>query len=557
MKEIPLRTLSSSVALLSFVACAQAQTTLAPPPDAGRILQELATPPALPRRESSPLRIEPPEALTTLPGGTTAELQAVEFSGNTVFDAATLAAVLGDVAGQRHDLAGLRALAERVAAFYRENGYPFVRAYLPAQQLLSGVLRIAVLEGRYGRVEPRAEVPWLSEGARPFLAPLRTGEIIDGRTLERVVLLLEDQPGIRVAPLVRPGQAPGEGDLSVAIERDSRVSGQVGLDNAGNRYSGEWRALATVAFDSPFAFGDRLVMRSLVTNERLWLGGVDYERPLGGSGLRGQAGLARTSYTLGGPYRAVGANGIADVATLRAAYPVVRTQLANLSVSVAYLRKALEDRADVVGDVRTRTSSTWPVTLQFDQRDGFGSGGVSWGALVWTTGHLQLDGTQRHVDAASSRTSGGFNKLNLDVARIQRLGQSLALYGRYSAQWADKNLDSSEAFALGGIYGVRAYPPGEGLGARGWLAQTELRYLAGPWTPYVLLDAGGSQANVHAWDAASGVKRQLSGTGLGARFGTLRWTLDATLAWRMRGGVPASDSRDRNPRLWVSAAYRF
>jgi len=38
------------------------------------------------------------------------------------------------------------------------------------------------------------------------------------------------------------------------------------------------------------------------------------------------------------------------------------------------------------------------------------------------------------------------------------------VYGRVSAQWASKNLDSSQKFGLGGPNGVRAYPSGEGYG---------------------------------------------------------------------------------------------
>lgn len=541
---------------LALPAAALAQTALPAPPDAGRILQELSTPPAPPQREDSPLRIEPSVRPATPAGGATVTLRTVEFAGNTAIDAAALRAALGDFVGRTYDLAGLRALAERVAATYRERGYPFVRATLPAQEIADGTLRIEVLEGRWGRIEPAGE-RWMVDGARPFLAPLARGALIHAKPLERVVLLLEDQPGIHVVPVLRPGEGRGEGDLAVGVERDSRVSGQASLDNAGSRWSGEHRAQAVVGFDSPFAFGDRLLLRALVTDERLWLGGIDYERPLGGSGLRGLAGVARTHYTLGGPYRAIGANGVADVATLRLSYPIVRTQLANLSLSAALVHKSLEDRNDVVGEARDRSSRSLPLTLQFDRRDGLLGGGIVYGALSFTAGELRLGAAQRTLDATTARTEGAWRKLNLDAARIQRLPGPFALYGRYSAQWASRNLDSSESFVLGGIYGVRGYPPGEGLGSRGWLAQAELRWLAGAFTPYLFADVGRAQANVRPWDAASDVRRELGAAGFGLRWDTLRWSVDATLAWRTQGGPPTSDTRDRNPRLWVQAARRF
>lgn len=553
-----LRHVLAAAPLAVAAPAAFAQASLPPVPDAGRILQELATPPGLPTRPGSPLRIEPPAGVRAAAGGAAVELQGVAFSGNTVLDDVTLAKAVGEVRGRRFDLAGLQALTERVVAAYRERGYPFVRVFLPEQRLEDGTLRITVLEGRYGRVEPQADQDWMVSGARPFLAPLAPGALIDARTLERVTLLLEDQPGIHVVPTIRPGAAAGEGDLAVRVERDSRASGEVGLDNAGSRFTGRTRAYATVALDSPFTFGDRLVVRALATEERLFLGGLDYERPLGGSGLRGLVGAARTSYRLGGPYAALDANGTADVLTMRVSYPIVRTQLANLAVSAAVVRKSLEDRADAVGDARQRASTATPVLLQFDRRDTLAGGGVTWGVLAWTPGRLSIDEPQRAVDAATAGTAGSFHRVNLDLARVQRLGGSVSFYGRLSAQWADRNLDSSEGFALGGIYGVRGYPPGEGLGARGWLAQTELRWTGlGAATPYVFVDAGASRANVRPWNEASGARRELAAAGLGTRAALGAFSVDASLAWPVQGGAPTSDTRDTRPRLWVSVGYRF
>jgi len=93
------------------------------------------------------------------------------------------------------------------------------------------------------------------------------------------------------------------------------------------------------------------------------------------------------------------------------------------------------------------------------------------------------------ADAATARTAGQFSKLNVDLARIQSLSEGLDLYGRISAQWASKNLDSSQKFGLGGCNGVRAYPSGEGYGDSGALAQIELRYAMG----YAMVDEPGTR----------------------------------------------------------------
>ena len=65
---------------------------------------------------------------------------------------------------------------------------------------------------------------------------------------------------------------------------------------------------------------------------------------------------------------------------------------------------------------------------------------------------------QRLNDAVTGRTAGHFGKWNLDLTRLQHIDDRLALYLSYSRQWAEKNLDSSEKFSLGGPSGVRAIP---------------------------------------------------------------------------------------------------
>ena len=170
---------------------------------------------------------------------------------------------------------------------------------------------------------------------------------------------------------------------------------------------------------------------------------------------------------------------------------------------------------------------------------------------------VDLNGAFAATDAATAQTAGHFNKYNLDIARIQKLPGDFALYGRYSAQWTSQNLDSSERFGLGGIYGVRAYPLGEGMGDRGWLGQIELRYLAGPYTPFVFYDAGRSDTNARPWDTASSTSRSIAGGGAGVRVDYKQWSIDSTLAWRTRGGPASADTSDRSPRLWFMATYSF
>lgn len=546
LKHFPL------VAALAAVFPAAAQQV----PDAGRVLQETVTPaPTLPR-PSPGVAVEPPAPEPTAPGGPRVVLKGVRFEGNTVFGEAELSGALGEVAGQSYDLAGLRALAGRITGYYRAHGYPFARTFVPVQGLADGVLTLRIVEGRYGRV--RAEGAMADE-AQGFLAGLRPGEVIEAASLERATLILADQPGVKIAPLIWPGQESGTGDLVVKVDRDRTFKGELGLDNHGNRYTGKTRVKANVQADSPFMLGDQILGKALYTDEGLWLGSVSYSLPLGTSGLRGSVGYAHTDYELGKDFKNLGAHGTAKVTNVGLAYPILRSQAANLSLAVSYQHKALEDRQDATNSRNGKSSDALPVVLQFDRRDG---SGIIYGALAYTAGRLKLDAALEAADIAShANTRGHFDKWNLDLVRLQTTSvANLTLFGRLSTQWAGKNLDSSESFILGGASGVRAYPQGEGTGDEGYFVQLEARYRLGAAEPFFFYDAGRVKINADPGGMIPPVTdntRSLAGAGLGVRYNPGSFTLEAAAAWRTHGGAPRSDTQDRSPRLWASATWRF
>lgn len=536
--------------LLGAAVPAAAQTA----PDAGQILQEQKRAPE-PPRESPKLLLQTPTGEPVLPGGAQATVRSIQFSGNTKFDSKTLADLLADAVDRPLDMAGLRDLADRVSARYRQAGYLFARAYLPPQDLRDGVLRIEILEGRYGQIAARNDDPKTAAQAQVFLAGLQAGEVIEAAPLERATLILSDQPGVRITPVIQPGTAVGSGDLMVDVEREPALAGSVGLDNQGNRYSGRNRLQANLDWRGPLRLGDQLSLRTLVSDHKLWLGSLGYAAPLGGQGLRANIGYAHTHYELGDVFASAGANGYAKVSTAGLSYPLLRTNDANLKLSANYQYKQLRD--DKVGTSDRKSSSSVPVTLDFDLRDSFGGGGVSFGSIGFTAGRLRLpDATA----ANSNATRGSFDKLNLDVLRLQSLTTSTSLYGRLSAQWANKNLDSSERISLGGAGGIRAYPSGEATGDQGYMLQLEVRHAIGALAPYVFVDTGHIRIDKSPAPAASPAldnERTIGGAGLGARYQDGAWDLDAALAWRTTGGAPQADPRARSPRFWLSLLRRF
>lgn len=548
-------TFSASVLALTVavspLASAQQQ------PDAGRTLQELNTSaPTLPAQGQVPV-MEKPATPKRERGGKQITVNRIELNGNSRIGTPELLAALGDVTGKSYDMAGMKELADRVSAYYHAHDYPFAKAYIPAQSMKGGTLEIAIVEGRFGNV--RVEGSDNREAAaQRFLGNLKSGDVIEGRKLERASLLLDDQPGYMFVPTIRPGAAAGTGDLTVKMKPEDKVGGRVGVDNHGNRYTGRIRGTADAYVNSPFLFGDRAAISTIYTEENMWYGNANYSAPLGYSGLRGNVGYAHTYYELGKEFTSLDAHGTAKIASMGLTYPLVRSQQSNLNLSASYQRKWLKDQQTSTGTDNSKSSDVVPVGVTFDHRDGLGGGGVTYGNVTWTHGVLDLDSSLASTDRTTARTNGVFDKLNVDVARLQATPiNKLTVFGRATGQMSKDNLDSSEDFGLGGADGVRGYPSGESYGDEGFMAQLEARYaLTDTVSPYVFYDYGSTRTNHDTWTSGDNT-RQIAGTGVGVRATYKNLTADASAAWRTSGGKPESDSKNDLPQLWVKVGYTF
>lgn len=554
MNRIPFTRHGVSSAALAVLALLCSQATQAQTaPDAGRLLQEQSR--QLPQLPKTPdFHIQAPSTQRVAPGGPQVLLNAVQFEGNSALASAALQACLGtDVLGKSHDLAGLQDVADKVSACYWAAGYPFARAFVPAQNMQDGALRLQIVEGRYGQVRIVGDEK--AQSAAAYLAPLKSGEVITNAPLERATLLMSDLPGYWLQPVMQPGEAEGTGDLLLNMQSNVPVTGQVGADNMGNRYTGMYRARLDLQINSPLVAGDQINLNGVKSNGHMTFGTLGYSLPVGGDGLRLTASVAKSEYQLGDKFASANAHGTADVASAGMAYALLRSRDQNFNLSAQLQQKRMHDLKD--GLDNRKNSTVLPITLGFDRRDDWLGGGVMYGSLGYVSGKLKLDTDLAATDAETAHTAGYFSKWTLDVVRKQSLPDGLEGNVRLAGQMSNKNLDSSEKFGLGGAFGVRAYPTGEALGDRGWLVQAELRGQWDEFSPYAFVDAGAVKAVNQPWDPSATNLRKLMGSGVGVRTSQGDWSVDASLAWRMQGGVPQSDPADRKPRMWVSLSYKL
>lgn len=541
------------IANLVFASTAAAQT----PPDAGQVLREFQQQTADPGRPVQPVISVEQTQTDKVDDAVRFNVKSVQVTGSSIFPAAELEALVSDLVGKDRRLSDLHAAARRISAYYRDRGYILARGYIPPQEIKDGVVTIAVLEGQLGKKAVINESSLLDGRVSSYLGNIGEGDVIAAAPLNRALLLLADTPGMGgVKANLKPGDRVGTSDLTVHLTPGPLLAGEISADNHGNRFTGQYRLSGRLDVNNPTRLGDRLRLRATASDEALVYGRLSWDFPVGADGLRLGGAYTASRYELGRDFASLDAHGTANTASLYSAYPLLRSLTANVYAGLSLEDRRLRDRIDTLAIDIDKRASAGVMSLNGDFTDALGGGAATHWHLSGTVGNLSIDPpAQRAIDEATARTHGGYLKVTANLARLQTLTPSTSVYLTLSGQLASKNLDSSEKFALGGAYGVRAYPQGEAAGDEGWQAALELRRTLLPGIQGTLFyDAGAIKIN-HTPFAAGSNTRNIAGYGVGANAVLGGFNLRASLAWRASRG--ATSDVDRIPRLWVAGSLVF
>ena len=213
---------------MTFGLLAAGQATLAQVPSvpSGQ-LQQIPPAPSIPRPAPSMPLAPPPPLTDDGPEGQRIVVNTLHVTGQTLYSEDQLVAATDFKAGSQLNLRDLRALGAKIATFYNNRGYFLTQAYLPVQDVVDGVVTIAVIEGRYGEIHVDNSADLSSGVPERILHGLESGDVVATASLERRLLLLSDIPGTRITSTLAPGSAVGTSDLivDVAIHPDRSKAG--------------------------------------------------------------------------------------------------------------------------------------------------------------------------------------------------------------------------------------------------------------------------------------------------------------------------------------------
>jgi hemolysin activation/secretion protein len=502
-------------------------------------------------------------------GGVKIPVKSLHVTGQALYSEAELIAITGFSPGAELSLFELREMASKIADHYHRNGYIVAQAYLPEQDIKDGSVTIAVIEGHYGSISLRNQTNLSDSLANGLLGGLNSGDTIAIAPLENRLLLLSDIPGVNVRSTLTPGASVGTSDLIVDVTPGQRVTGSVEADNAGYRFTGEYRIGATVNINNPTGHGDVASLRVLTSGEGLKYGRASYQAQFG----KATAGVAYTAleYRLGREFESLQAHGTAEIASLYGSYPLIRSRNANLYALLEFDARTYQDKVDLNPSVTDKKARVWMGSLYGNLRDGFGGGGLTSYSLTQSFGDLDIE-TPAALDSDQGvltlgqgpHTNGHYGKLGFYASRLQHVTEKFSLYAAINGQIASKNLDISEKMGLGGMYAVRAYPVGEAYSDQGYVATLEARLLLpkfweslpGQMHLIGFADTGTGILNKNPF-AAGPNRRTLSGAGIGLTWEDYNNFVVKTYWAHKLGNEVATVGPDSNSRFWIQIVKFF
>jgi len=517
------RGLSLGIAgLVASVGPVEAQI-VPPSADPNRVDQRLVTPP---RPQSTPaLVIEGPEAAPP-----PAQARAIRFDvtritveGSDRVPPAEIEALVAPLSGREITLFEAYEVRDVLTARYRSAGYVLSQAIIPAQRVEAGVLRIEVVEGFISDVAFEGAVdPDVEAALRPYVARVLAERPLKSSTLEHVMLLMDDLPGITAKSVLRPNeQVKGGTTLVVVVER-TPYSGSISVDNRGSRAIGPLQA--DLSADATL-LADRFSMRVTMTRptDELMLGDASWTRSLGSYGTTVTLGARKSVSKPGGAARNTSVHSDTRSLRLGVGQPILRSAAETIRVS-GELSARQSTSMQFFGQPNQTLQSedrlrVLAVTGSWDFSDGWGGSNVF--QLTLTKG---FGGFGASNQGPRSRADGevDFRKATLFAQRDQPLGSDFALTLAAEGQWSPDTLLSSEEYGVGGKSFGLAYDGSEVSGDQGMAARAEVSWTtrsdgdgAMVLQPYVYVDGGGI-TNKGGAGQRSGWQALYS-SGLGAR----------------------------------------
>ena len=396
----------------------------------------------------------------------------IVFEGNKVIGTEELSAAVEEYVGKPLTMEEMGQLTDQITMVYQERGYILARAYLPEQEISDGQLKIAIAEGRLGKVKVTGKTAYHDRVIKRYFGSQEKLGVIKESALEKGLVLSNEIPKVKTDIVLKEGEQPGEVDMAVNVKDTTFITfgldGGIDYNNFGSEFTSQNRYGATANIYDHL-WGSELKIRGVagdsVEDSALITG--DWRVPLNRYGTRAEAHYIKANYLIGEGLEFMGLGGDTEIYGLRFAHPVIAKKNMRFEVSGGYQYKHVEN--EITGSLRLDKSHTWHAGFNFDNLDRYLGKNIVF--FDYRRGWLE---PQEEYSWSDTTASSSFSIFKLDLARIQKVYGYTSLLARASGQYSSHNLVSSEQMVAGGYGSVRGHEPASEIGDAGYQLTAEL-----------------------------------------------------------------------------------
>jgi len=440
---------------------------------------------------------------------------------------------------------GLDVLVKGLQREILSRGYITTRALLPAQDLSTGTLQIALVPGIIRHLKFADDT---TRGTLLTAFPTRDGNVLNLRDLEQGLEQMKRVPNQDTTMQIVPGDQPGESDVVVTVQRAKPWSLVVSADNSGTRETGGYLGSVTLGLNNLLGLNDILTAGY---NQDLQFG----NHGLGTHGWNGSYsvpwgywtatlfGYANTYYQqIAGVNQLFMASGNSQTAGLKIERVLHRSQGDVTGVEFQFIKRFGASFIEDTEIPQQRRNNTF-IEAGLTNRHYFGSAQFD-GTLAYRQGVGGFGATPDTTDGPTYRFHMALIDANLSVP-FAVAGQTFRYVGTVHGQFTNDELNYIDDLTIGSRYTVRGFSGETMLAAeKGFYWRNELQYPLGQsgHALYAGLDYGrvwGPSAAYLAGTQLAGAVIGLRG-GIPTRLGTYTYDLFMGMPVYKPSGFPAS-----------------
>ncbi|MGO3908937.1 ShlB/FhaC/HecB family hemolysin secretion/activation protein [Huaxiibacter chinensis] len=439
----------------------------------------------------------------------------IELSGSTLLSAPAKTRLLAPWLNQCLDVARLNKLTDAVSSWYISRGYITSRAFLTEQDLTSGVLHLAVLEGKLQQIR----LEGVPARTLKMTFPGLEGKILNLRDIEQG---MEQLNRVRKTPVeieILPGDQQGYSVVNLTATPEFPLTGSVSFDNSGQKSTGTGQLSGALFGNNLLGLADKWFISGGRSSD--FSNSGDAQNFAAGVSLPYGYGLLDYSYSWSNYLSTIDNNGYfwrstGDTEThrLNGSWVLFRNGDIKTGVSAGITHRINHNYLnDVLLDTSSRKLSSFSLGINHTQKV---ASGVATFNPAFTQGVPWLgaeDDNDKHGDVPKAE----FRRWSVNGSFQRPVADKLWWLTSVYFQWSPDRLYGSERLTLGGETSVRGYKEQYISGDNGGYWRNELNWslFTLPWVG----DVGLLAAVDGGWLKKDGFDRYASGTLWGAAMG--------------------------------------